>query len=92
MDDYTNDEQTLVHALGRQIAAERVAKGMTQEQLAGVVGIAKKSLTRYENGERDPQLWVIAKVAEALGIVPSQLIIRAEARRDEDRAAREKAR
>ena len=88
MDPYTNDEQALVHALGRQIAAERVAKGMTQEQLAGIVGIAKKSMTRYENGERDPQLWVIVKIAEALNIIPSQLMVRAEARRDEDRAAR----
>lgn len=88
MDDYTNDEQALVHALGRQIAAERVAKGLTQERLASAVGIAKKSLTRYENGERDPQLWVIVRIAEALNIVPSQLMIRAEARRDEDRVAR----
>lgn len=88
MDAYTNDELALVHALGRQIAAERVAKGLTQEQLASMAGIAKKSLTRYENGERDPQLWAIVKIADALGIIPSQLMVRAEARYTEGKAAR----
>lgn len=68
MDDYTEYEQALVRAMGRRIAAERVSAGLSQEQLAQRVGLSKKSVTRYENGERDAQFLTLVSIARVLGL------------------------
>lgn len=76
--------RALAVALGRQIAAERTAAGMSAEKLAEQVGISKNSLGRYERAERDIPVAIIAKIAAALDLsAPSDLM-----RSAEERAAR----
>jgi transcriptional regulator with XRE-family HTH domain len=84
VNDYTADEGALVRAMGRQIAAERVAAKMSQATLAERVGITQKSLGRYERGERDIQLKTIGRIADALGLPPSQIMLAAEERAERD--------
>lgn len=84
MTDYQADEGALIRAMGRQIAAERVAVKMSQATLAERVGITQRSLGRYERGERDIQLKTIGQIADALGLLPSQIMLRAEERAAQD--------
>lgn len=52
----------------------RIKNGLTQEQLAERIGTTKGTISRWENGEREPPLGAIGALAEALGdIDPSEL-------------------
>lgn len=51
----------------------RVRKNLTQEQLALRVGTTKPSISRWENGTRDPPTKAIAALAYALDIELEQL-------------------
>lgn len=48
------------------IAEYRELAGLTQPQLAARVGTTKTSISRWENGERDPTTKVLAALAYAL--------------------------
>ncbi len=51
------------------LAEWREAKGsLTQQQLADRIGTTKGTISRWENGERDPPLSALYALAEALGI------------------------
>ncbi|WP_304508961.1 helix-turn-helix domain-containing protein [Anaerotignum sp.] len=58
---------------GEKIAEARKEKGMTQEQLAEKIGIAKSTLTGYEKGNREPDLLKIKKLISILEINPDYL-------------------
>ena len=73
-------DDVMAAALGRQIAAERVAAGMSQTKLAELIGIHKNSLIRYENADRDMPWTSIEAVARALGLKTSALVLAAEER------------
>ncbi len=52
---------------GYQVARLRIKLGLTQSQLAEMVGTKQPSIARLENGEGSPSLSFLKKVAEALG-------------------------
>jgi transcriptional regulator with XRE-family HTH domain len=52
---------------GYQVARLRIKLGLTQAQLARLVGTKQPSIARLENGEGSPSLSFLEKVAEALG-------------------------
>jgi len=52
----------------QKIAAARVAKGMTQAQLAELVGTHRSNISRLENGGHSPSLDFILRIAAALGL------------------------
>ena len=47
---------------------------MTAEQLALKSGVARVSITRYENGKREPRVGEALKIARALGCTVEQLM------------------
>jgi len=51
---------------GYQIARLRILQGLTQTQLAEMVGTRQPSIARLENGSRVPSLSFLHKVATAL--------------------------
>jgi len=53
--------------LSKSIQQARLAKKMTQDQLAKQLNIDKKIITEYENGKAIPNGQVIAKIERALG-------------------------
>ena len=53
---------------GYQVARLRIQRGLTQTQLAEMVGAKQPSIARLENGEAPPSLSFLEKVAEALGV------------------------
>lgn len=52
---------------GYQIARLRIARGLTQTQLAQKAGTKQPSIARLEKGESTPSLAFLEKLAEALG-------------------------
>ena len=65
-------------AFGVVISTLRVQKGLTQESLSGLAGIARSHLAALENGEKIAKLDTVWRIADALGINPSELIRRTE--------------
>lgn len=56
------------------IARMRRAKGMTQGQLAEMVGCYTKDISRWENGERNPASKSLHALATALGCTIDELM------------------
>ncbi len=54
--------------VGLNIRLERVKRGISQEILADMAGIARSTMGIIERGEQSPSLQTVAKVANALQI------------------------
>ena len=72
-------------AFGIVIGRLRVEKGITQEVLSGLAGIARSHLVDLENGRKTVRLDTLWRIAEALGLSPSRLLALVE-----EEAARER--
>lgn len=70
-------------AFGIIISRLRVQKGLTQERMSGLAGIARSHLVALENGEKTVRLDTLWRIADALEIRPSELIRRTEQERTE---------
>lgn len=49
-------------SLNDRIKEARLQNGMTQEQLADKIGVAKSTLTGYEKGNREPNIPTLRKL------------------------------
>ena len=67
------------HAVGAVICRHRKQKGMTQELLSGLAGIARSHLSMIENGSKQPNFETIWRIATALEIRPCELVAEMEA-------------
>ena len=65
-------------AFGVVISRLRVQKGLTQERMSGLAGIARSHLVALENGEKTVKLDTLWRIADALEINPSELIRKIE--------------
>ena len=65
-------------AFGVVISTLRVQKGLTQERMSGLAGIARSHLVALENGEKTAKLDTLWRIADALEISPSELVWRTE--------------
>lgn len=65
-------------ALGRAINSERVARGMTRPELAGLVEVSPDTLSDYIRGEREPPLAKLRALGAALNCSVGYLIGRQE--------------
>lgn len=55
-------------AFYERLKESRIKSGLTQEQLAEKLGVAKSTLSGYESGNREPTIATIAKVLDILNI------------------------
>lgn len=60
---------------GKKLAQLRKAQAWSQEQLALESGLARSYLGGVERGQRNIALLNICRLAEALGVPPSELLI-----------------
>lgn len=60
--------------VGQTIRKLRKAKGLSQDVLSGLAGIARTHLTMIENGTKQPNFETIWKIALALNIRPSEFV------------------
>ena len=58
--------ESLAFEAGYQIARLRLLRGMTQAELADIVGTRQPSIARLENGSSMPSLSFLERIAEAL--------------------------
>lgn len=65
-------------AFGTAIRKLREQRGLSQEQLALEAGLDRSYAGGIERGERNPSLANIFKLADALGVAPSQILACAE--------------
>lgn len=62
------------HAVGKTIRNLRNKKGVSQDVLSGLAGIARTHLTMIENGTKQANFETLWKIANALDIRPSELV------------------
>ncbi len=60
--------------LGDTIRDVRLEKGLSQEVLSGLAGIARTHLTMIESGTMHPTIETLCKIAQALGLRTSELL------------------
>lgn len=60
---------------GDRIRILREDRRMTQEELAKAVGYkTRSSIAKIETGESDPPQKMLKKIADALGVIPAELL------------------
>ena len=65
--------------IGQKIREARLAKGMTQEELGGILGVQKSAIAKYESGRVvNIKRSTLKKISDVLGIRPSELIFEGE--------------
>lgn len=64
---------TIKVEFGNQVRELRLARGLSQEELAFRAGVHRTYLGGIERGERNPSLKNISAIAEALGITLADL-------------------
>lgn len=57
-----------MNSLRHQIRENRQAQGLTQEQLAELAGVNRRSVSAIERGEMDPSMKALLLILGALGI------------------------
>lgn len=67
-------------AVGKTIRVLRKEKGLSQDVLSGLAGIARTHLTMIENGSKQANFETLWRIATALEIRPSELVAQIEER------------
>ena len=64
----------LDHAFGKTLRKRRLGKLLSQEELAIASNLSRAYISDLEMGKKDPSLFTIFKLANALELKPSVLI------------------
>ncbi len=60
--------------IGMRIQMIRKAKGMTQEELAGKVGVSSQAVSKWENDTSCPDISLLPQLCSILGITTDELL------------------
>ena len=60
--------------IGRNIAAQRLERRMTQEDLAGLAEMDRSYLSEIENGRKNLSVLALMKIAKALRVSPAKIL------------------
>lgn len=60
--------------VGKNIKRIRKNKGLTQEQVAKLSNVSKNAIYNYENDKRCPDINVLGKIADALGVSTNDIL------------------
>lgn len=70
-----DDEDSIyLQSFGRRLAALRVQRGLSQEELAAACGLGTAEVRRVERGQRDLSVIALADLAQALRLEPADLM------------------
>jgi transcriptional regulator with XRE-family HTH domain len=70
---------SIVQLVAENLKAQRSKKKLTQETLAEKAGLSVSYISMLERGERTPPLDTLELLAKALGVTPTQLLVKAAA-------------
>lgn len=68
------DEQTFFHQLGERIAALRKERGLTQAQLADILGYSQQQILSFEKGRRRVSVSALLELSRVLSVSVEQLL------------------
>ena len=60
---------------GTLLKKQRTEKNMTARQLADLLFVSQPTVTRWETGERLPDIHMLPRLAECLGVEPADLLV-----------------
>lgn len=60
--------------IGNRISKFRKAKGMTQEELANLLGVSSQAVSKWENDASCPDISLLAQLAKILGVTTDELL------------------
>ena len=63
-----------MNVFGENLRRIRKAKGISQDELARVLGTSKQVISRYENGQRSPKLSTVEEYADRLGVSVAMMV------------------
>lgn len=64
----------MIETIGSRIAKHRKEKGMTQEELANIMGVSSQAVSKWENDASCPDISLLPKLARELGITTDELL------------------
>ncbi len=67
-------EDKYLVAFGRQLAALRESRDMSQEKLSALAGISRETISHIENGRQWARLSMLHRLAKALGVPTKELL------------------
>lgn len=73
-------EKNILKTFGPVLRQLRNSKNITQEELSERVGVASPYISMLESGKKYPNLEMLFKLAEGLGLKASELVISMEKR------------
>ena len=76
--------RSIYPVLGRTIRELRKKRGLSQDVLSGLAGIARTHLTMIENGKIHANIETVWKLAIALDLRPSELFAHVERALEQD--------
>ena len=71
-------EGDLQRTVGRNLRAHRLARGLSQEAFADVLGVHRTYMGGVERGERNLTLKSVERIAERIGVEPLALLAAAD--------------
>lgn len=60
--------------IGKKIATARKNAGMTQTELAEIIGVYQKDISRWERNELKPNIEYFAQICKALNISADEIL------------------
>lgn len=60
--------------LGQNIQKARKAAGITQKELADILNVYQKDISRWENNDKTPNVYTFAKICEALNASADEIL------------------
>lgn len=61
-------------SLGEAIKAHRMERNMTQEFVAGELGVSRQAVSKWESGASDPSTSNLLALAKLFGVSPEELL------------------
>jgi len=68
-------EGELQRVVGRNLRAHRIARGLSQEQFADLLGVHRTYMGGVERGERNLTLRSVERLAQRLGVEAIELFV-----------------
>jgi DNA-binding XRE family transcriptional regulator len=69
------DAKVLLDQFATNLRQARTKAGMTQETLATACDLHRTYISTLEQGRTDPRVTMVARLADALGIAPGDLLV-----------------
>jgi DNA-binding XRE family transcriptional regulator len=68
--------KTQQQTLASRIKISRIDNELSQQELADLAGVDRKTINRIENGHFSPSMDTYLRICKSLGVKPSQLLDR----------------